>query len=202
MSHPHVERLIGAALLLLLALPPARALLETSMAGHMLIQIPLLVVAGAHLGGNLPASWRATLHPWDPHGLTGLLLASFTLTLWMLPRALDAALETPEIAALKFLTLPLLAGAPLRWSWPRLPSVARGALWSKLLSMLGVMGWLYLEAPVRVCNSYLVNDQVMVGRLMLVALAVLAAVLVLRAFWGPRPGYGLHSLQGQGETGR
>ena len=36
--------------------------------------------------------------------------------------------------------------------------------------MLAVLGWLYIVAPVRVCNNYLVNQQTVAGWL-LVAIA-------------------------------
>lgn len=184
MSPARIDLLTGGMLLLILALPPSRALLEGHMAGHMLVQIPLLVAAGAWLGGALPRTWRRALAAWNAHGLPGLLLALFTLGVWLLPRSLDAALQEPLVAASKFLTLPLLAGLPLRLSWPSLPTVARGVVWSNLLAMLGVMSWLYLEAPLRVCNNYLQNDQVVVGKLLLGILAAVGITLVVRLFMG------------------
>lgn len=184
MSPARIEFLSGSMLLLCLALPPSRELLEGHMAGHMLVQIPLLVAAGAWLGGALPAGGREAVQAWNAYGLPGLLLAVFTLAVWMLPRSLDAAVLDTGAATAKFLSLPLLAGLPLRLSWSRLPMVARGVVWSKLLAMLGVMSWLYLEAPVRVCNNYLQDDQELVGRLLLGILALLGATLVGRVFIG------------------
>lgn len=74
----------------------------------------------------------------------------------------------------KFLSLPLLAGFPLARSWPRLPGLVRATLWTNLIPMLGVMGWLYRESPVRLCNNYLLNQQDLLGWVLLAAAALLA----------------------------
>ncbi|QKT02638.1 hypothetical protein HUS23_01775 [Ectothiorhodospiraceae bacterium 2226] len=179
MSYPAAA---GLGLLAALALPPLRAGLEGIMWTHMLVQIPLLIVAGALLGSALPARWRAALAPWDRAGVAGLLLALFALAWWMLPRHLDAALESAAVDAAKFASLALLVGLPLRLSWPRVPFVLRGVVASKLVAMLAVMGWLYLVAPLRVCNNYLVSDQETLGRLLLLAALGLGLALALRAF--------------------
>ncbi|HMA07971.1 MAG TPA: hypothetical protein VKP68_08920, partial [Ramlibacter sp.] len=44
--------------LVLLALPPARHALESSMSAQMLLQFPLLALCGFALAGALPAGWR------------------------------------------------------------------------------------------------------------------------------------------------
>ena len=174
--------LAGLTLLVILAPPWMRALLESGMAGHMLLQIPLLVLAGTLLAGFVPDRWRARLATCNRHGLSGLLLALLTLAYWMLPRSLDLALESGWAELLKFATLPLLAGLPLALSWRPLGMIGRGVVWSELVAKLAVLGWLYLEAPVRVCTRYLVADQEQVGQALLVIALLLAVVLTLRAF--------------------
>ncbi|HDP89238.1 MAG TPA: hypothetical protein ENN42_04670 [Thioalkalivibrio sp.] len=174
--------LAGLTLLVILAPPWMRTLLEAGMAGHMLLQIPLLVLAGILLAGFLPAQWRQRIAAYNRHGLSGLLLALLTLAYWMLPRSLDLALESGWAELLKFATLPLLAGLPLALSWRPLGMIGRGVVWSELVAKLAVLGWLYLEAPVRVCTRYLVADQEQVGRALLVIALLLAVALTLRAF--------------------
>ena len=88
-----------------------------------------------------------------------VIVALFASSYWMLPRALDAALTEPLAEVGKFLSLPLLVGFPLVLAWRRLTLIGRGFVWTNFISMLAVLGWLYIVAPVRVCNSYLVNDQ-------------------------------------------
>ncbi|MBD3619261.1 MAG: hypothetical protein LPK58_08845 [Gammaproteobacteria bacterium] len=182
MRHATRSGLAGIALIVILAPPWMRALLESGMAGHMLLQIPLLVLAGILLAGFVPDRWRARLADCNAYGLSGLLLALLTLGYWMLPRSLDLALESGWAELLKFTTLPLLAGLPLALSWRPLGMIGRGVVWSELVAKLAVLGWLYLEAPVRVCTRYLVADQEQVGQALLVIALLLAVVLTLRAF--------------------
>lgn len=174
----------GLALLGVLALPPVAAWLEGHMLGHMLVQIPLLVVAGHLLGPAVARHWPRCLRGGNRGGIAGILLASFTLSFWMLPRSLDAALGDPLMEAAKFLSLPLLAGVPLALSWPRLHPVARGFVWANLISMLAVMGWLYLAAPVRLCNSYLVDQQTLLGWVLLLLTALTTLAWAAGVFFG------------------
>lgn len=161
--------LLGAGLgtlFLLLASPPGRAWLEASMSTHMLVQMPLLVATGAAAARLLrPASRERLLHgsggplPW-------VLLALFASAYWMLPRSLDAALDDPVVETAKFATLPLLVGFSLALAWRQLGMIGRGLVSANFISMLAVLGWLYIAAPVRVCNNYLVDQQDAAGWLM------------------------------------
>lgn len=202
--------LAGVTWLAVLVSPPLRHVLEGHLVTHLLVQIPMLATAGILLGHALPASsgrcgdaagsWRREARgPWDRwngSGLPGLLLALFTAAFWMLPRSLDAALAEPAMAVAKFISLPVLLGLPLAQSWRRLHPIARGFVWAKLVSMLGVLGWLYLAAPVRLCNFYLLDEQLLLGRAMLATGAVLAAALTAQAFWvRPRGGVGATLLE-------
>src|SRR5690606_41501866 len=92
----------GLALWGVLALPPARHALEATMALHMLVQIPLLAVAGWLVAGALPPRAVAALSRWGAGGICGLLLGSLAGPAWRLPRLPDAALEDPAGAAARF----------------------------------------------------------------------------------------------------
>ncbi len=173
----------------LLLLPPLRQVLEGHLVLHLLVQIPLLAAAGVLLGCalNFPEQFgarRQFLASWHAGGLSGLLLALFTAAFWMLPRSLDAALAEPAMAAAKFVSLPLLLGLPLALSWPRLNSIARGFVWTNLVSMLGFLGWLYLAAPTRLCNFYLLDEQTLLGRALLGIGGTLAVWFTAKAFLG------------------
>lgn len=183
---------IGLTLLFTLALPPMRAWLEASMTTHMLIQIPLLTAAGFALGYALSSQQRAALRRLVGGPLPCILAATFASSYWMLPRALDAALVDPLAAVAKFVSLPLLVGAPLALAWERLGLIGRGFVWTNFFSMLAVLGWLYVAAPVRVCNSYLAADQQDAGWWMIrlaiaLFLAWLASLFVGRAPAGTPP---------------
>jgi hypothetical protein len=175
----------GIVLFALLAVPLSRQWLESHMAGHMLVQIPLLAVSGYWLAGAIPQAAVETLRPWNRFGITGALVAIVTALFWMLPRNLDATIDSGTFEVFKFASLPLLVGVPLRLSWRSLTAIGRGLIWSNFVAMLWVLAWLYLAAPVRVCNSYLLNEQALVGRLLAIIGFLLAAALAVRAFTGP-----------------
>jgi hypothetical protein len=166
------------ALYLLLATPTARTLLEATMSTHMLVQIPLLVAAGIVAGRLLPERYQGSLLADAGGAIPCVVLAIFASSYWMLPRALDSALANPLTEAAKFITLPALAGLPLALAWKQLSAIGRGFVWTNFISMLAVLGWLYIAAPVRLCNSYLLDQQTGSGWLMIkIAMLLLAGWL-------------------------
>lgn len=172
------------ALFLLLAGTPLREALEASMLGHMLGQIPLLVAAGALGAHALSPRWKAALVTCNAYGIPGITLALLASTFWMLPRALDAALDNLVMEAAKFISLPLLVGLPLALSWRPLTLIGQGLVLTNFASMLAVLGWLYLVAPVRICNNYLVSQQVVVGWCLVALACGLLLVWAAPAFFG------------------
>ena len=52
------------------ALPGARDALERVMAAHMLVQIPLLAVAGALMAAGLSPEWKARIAAWNERGIS------------------------------------------------------------------------------------------------------------------------------------
>jgi hypothetical protein len=151
--------------------PPIAGQLEASMVGHLVVQIPLLATAGWFVGRAVAATPIAApssvVQSVNGGGIPGLMLAAFAALFWMLPRSLDAALLYPAAEAAKFASVPLLVGLPLSLSWQRLAVLARAFVWANLVSMLAVLGWLYLVSPVRLCNSYLVSQQERLGSVLL-----------------------------------
>jgi hypothetical protein len=191
MSAPDKRRLAaGLGLWAILALPPVRAALEATLAGHMVAQIGLLATAGWWLGRGLGPIRADELAGCNRFGATGVVVALFTLVFWMLPISLDKALTEPVWEVGKFVSVPLLLGLPLARSWPRLGGLARGALWANAVSMLVVMGWVYHEAPVRLCNNYLVDQQLLLGLTMWALAAAIALYWTVIAFTGGLGGAG------------
>ena len=169
----------GLLLYLVLVMPPVAGWLEGSMAGHMLVQIPLLALAGGLVARRAVGGRGTVLAGFNAGGFSGLLVAAFAATVWMLPRMLDAALRSPLLEASKFTTVPLLVGVPLALSWPLLPPVARGFVWANLISHAAVLGWLYTVAPSPLCTRYLFDQQATVG----VALLIMAMALLVGCGW-------------------
>jgi hypothetical protein len=171
--HPGRSALALGAFYLLLATPIARDWLEASMSRHMLVQMPLLVVIGIIAARLVPGRMQDSLLIQFGGAWPCVIAALFASSYWMLPRALDAALTDPWAEVAKFLSLPFLVGFPLVLAWRRLTLIGRGFVWTNFFSMLAVLGWLYIVAPVRVCNSYLVNDQENAGWYMVIASVLL-----------------------------
>jgi len=176
--------LIGTGLLLAIVATPLGPTMTATMPGHVLLQIPLLVAVGVLLGRWL-APWIETrLGPWNAGGIPGILLASFAVGFWMIPRWLDGALTSTTVEAAKVASLVLLAGMPLALSWQRLHPIARGVVKIELLAMLFRLGWLYLISPERFCNNYLLTDQVWLGRGMIAVAIALSITWLVPVFFG------------------
>lgn len=173
----------GLIVLCLLALPAVRGKMESHMVLHMLLQFPLILLAGWLLAKGIPEQARSMAQTWNHAGVAGLLVAAMVLMFWMIPRALDLVLVDRTRESWKFLTL-ALAGVALELSWQPAGMIVRGFFLGNVLPMMMVAGWLYIEAPVRLCNSYLSNDQLRTGSGLL-ALAIAGSVVWLYAFFMP-----------------
>ena len=171
---PRTQAALGLALCVLLAWPTLRQALEASMWRHMVLQFPLLMGAGALLAAALPSRARTLVARWNAHGIAGLVGVAVVLGVLMVPRVLDLALREPAIEAAKCAAR-VLAGAALRLSWRAAGLVVQGFFLGNVLPMTAVVGQLYIDAPLRLCNAYLLDDQARLGQ-WLIALAVLLAL--------------------------
>lgn len=154
------------------------------MTYQMLIQLPLLAVAGWAFAQGLPATIDRRLASWDQAGISGLLLASLVGLVWMLPRAMDAAIDEPSVALVKFLSVPLLIGVPVALSWPRASFVVRGIVLAEVIAMSLRLGWLYLISPQRLCSNYLLGDQQRLGQILIIVGFAILLVVVWKLMWG------------------
>ncbi len=154
------------------------------MLGHVLAQLPLLALAGVLLATSLPYAVRQRLNVANEQGIPGILLTVLAAAFWMLPRSLDAALTTPLMELVKFVSLPALIGLPMALSWPKLGPVTKAFVLGNTISMLGVLGWLYISAPTRLCNYYIVAEQVLLGEALLIIALALAVPWIVKAFVG------------------
>lgn len=164
-------------LLLLMLVPPLRKMIESSMAAHMLIQYPCLVVAGALLVERVPSRWLKAAQRWNELGIAGLVCSALTLAVLMIPRVLDLALVDAQVETIKLVAL-IASGAALRLSWKRAGVVVQTFFLGNVLPMTGVAGTMYQDSAVRLCNAYRLDDQHDLG-LALVVLAIATAALWL-----------------------
>ena len=174
--------LAGGALGLVLALPWTREAMESSMWRHMLLQFPAWLLAGALLAAALPPRARAAVARWNAHGIAGLVAVAVTLAVLMVPRVLDLALRRPDIEAAKLATL-LLAGVALCLSWRPAGLVVQFFFLGNLLPMMVVVGQLYIDSPLRLCNAYLLDDQARLGAWLIGGAAVLGAAWLAWTGW-------------------
>ena len=174
-------------LLAVLVFLPSRNFLESSMARHMLVQYPLLMLCGALFAGGLSATLadRALIREvpassWNAYGMTGLFGTALGLALLMIPRVLDLALVNPWVEFIK-MTILVASGAAIYMSWRPAGWLVQGFFLGQVLPMMAMAGTLYESSPTRVCNAYLLDDQVLLGQLLIwiaagTALAWLAAL--------------------------
>ncbi|RKT98820.1 hypothetical protein C7H84_34960 [Burkholderia sp. Nafp2/4-1b] len=168
--------LVASSIFLLFTVPSVRAELEAAMWSHMLIQIPLLFGLGMLL---YPRSPQSRIHVVSGD-LCGWICVAVTLMVWMIPAAMDAAVESAWVDAVKFITI-VASGAWIR----HLTHTCVGPLaiffTTNLVCMIAITGLLYLDADVRLCNAYLFDDQFYTG-FGLIALAICAACATILLF--------------------
>ncbi|MBP8778448.1 MAG: hypothetical protein KBH33_01935 [Alicycliphilus sp.] len=179
---PWHQAALGLVLAALLALPITRHWLEASMWRHMLLQFPLWMLAGALLAAALPPRLRRAIASCNAHGITGLVWVGVLLSVLMVPRVLDLALRDMGVELAKCTAL-LLAGVLLRLSWRPAGLVLQGFFLGMLLPMMAVVGQLYIDSPLRLCNAYLLDDQERLGRWLIGLAAVFALAWLAHVGW-------------------
>ena len=162
-----------------------RVSLTALMSLHMLVQIPLLVLAGLFaeqawrgwhaLSGAAPAAQNRHWS-WDEYGIPGLLLVSLIGACWMIPKALDDALTDWRVAAFKYLGLPV-CGWVLQASLRHSNVIIKLFFLGNFCWMSAIVGMVYLDQPIRLCNAYLQDDQDWSGR------GLIALAIVLPSSW-------------------
>ena len=130
---------------------------------HMHMQMPLLVISGMLMASFFQKKYPAFFAKWNENGLPGLLLFSIIMAYWLLPRTMDDALTSWIVQAFKYGGLPLLAGVPLKDSWPKLSKKLKNLVWTCFAVVFVLMGMLYILSPVQLCNNYLMSEQITLG---------------------------------------
>ena len=153
----------GLLLFVFLALPPVANLLESIMIIHMHMQMPLLIIAGFFMAKFFLLRFPKFFETWNQNGIPGILLFLVILVYWMIPRTMDEALTLNSVEIFKFISLPFLAGVPLRDSWRKLSVFKRNIFLIVITIMSFGLGMLYVKSPVQLCNNYLLIEQITLG---------------------------------------
>lgn len=173
------QSLYGLLLFAFLAAPPVAYMMESVMVVHMHMQMPMLVIAGVMMARIFMLKFPDFFAKWNDNGIAGILLFFIVWTYWMMPRTMDEALTEPMMEVFKFISLPFLAGIPLRDSWPRLSQIGRQVFLVALTIQFIAIGWLYIASPDQLCNNYLLIEQITLGwafLLLAIALIIFMAV--------------------------
>lgn len=170
------RRIIAGATCLLAALV-LRDWLEAVMLRHMLLQLPLLIAAGWLLAPAAHGLHRLAI--FDQHGVTGLTALLFISAYWMIPRALELSITSTPFEAAKFFSL-LTLGAILPGSLKRANWIVQLFYMGNLSWMTAIAGIQYQNMPQRLCNAYLLDDQVTTGA------ALVTVSIAIALIWGWR----------------
>jgi hypothetical protein len=157
------QSLFGLLLFIFLIIPPVANLLESVMVIHMHMQMPMLVIAGFLMARFFQIRFPKFFEKWNSSGVPGIILFVIIIVYWMLPRTMDEALTVQIVEIFKFISLPFLAGVPLRDSWKRLGSIGKNTILISFTIMFIGMAWLYIRSPVQLCNNYLLIEQITLG---------------------------------------
>jgi hypothetical protein len=175
---------VGILGLLLLAIglsvPPFRFLIEQSMFVQMVIQMPLLFVAGAFLNTlAIAKKITNTLGYWNVFGLTGFMLAQNILVYWMLPISIDRAVVMPLVDVAKVMTM-ILAGFLVGDALKKSPAALQLFFIGYFVAMMIWLGMYFIYTDSRLCNVYSLNSQYWTGY------GLCAISVMVTAYWSYR----------------
>jgi hypothetical protein len=160
-----------------------RALIEQSMVLHMLVQMPLLVLAGACAA----AAWTPMRElRWNRFGLTGFMLSQCIVAYWMIPAMVDRAVVMPSADAVKLTTL-WIAGVALRLGYRQAPPVVQLFFIGYGLPMMAWLGLYLASTDLRLCNAYSLQSQWRAGWGLMGLTAVLGAAWAVGLRWRATP---------------
>jgi len=157
------------------------------MVRHMLLQMPLLVVAGVWLlqvGVKRNKRFNLTARIIDPYGASALVLGTGWMLFWMIPLHLDLATIDPLFRVLKVVSVPLGIGLCFGWVFSKANLLVKMVIGFELWASVTRLGWIFVESPEQLCSSYLIGEQQQVGTVLLLISAVVAVTALLYGVLG------------------
>jgi hypothetical protein len=163
--------LIASVLLLLLVLVFTRDWLQAHMARHMLLQMPALALAGWLIHRASGDQLQNLLSRWNHEGLAGFILVQCVAGFWMVPRALDLALNSPGMELAKYISW-IIAGVLLKQSMLQSHVMVQLFMLGNISMMTAAVSDVFANFPGRLCNAYGLTEQAETAKGMLLLLAV------------------------------
>lgn len=171
---------VGFLIFVFLAIPPVANFMESVMVIHMHMQMPMLVIAGLLMAPIVLQRFPNFFEKYNRDGIPGILLFIIIIGYWLLPRTMDEALLLKSVEVFKFISLPFLAGIPLRDSWKKLSDTRKNSVIIFFTVVFLGMGLLYILSPDQLCNNYLIIDQLTLGwAFLLTALGMIIYLLYI-----------------------
>ena len=182
---------VVAAVAVAMSVAPLRSVIEQSMLWHMVVQMPLLALAGWLAMAAASAPQGPDLSAWNRYGLTGFIAALMVFAYWMLPLAIDRAVLLPAVDVMKLVSL-LAAGALLRHFFDRAPAVLQLFFVGTTVPMAIWLGVYFASTDLRLCNAYSLQSQIDAGRGIALLGMLLGAGWLLGALRGTLSSQRLH----------
>ncbi len=149
------------------------------------MQMPLLIITGFLFARLFQLRFPRFFEKWNRNGIPGIILFGVIVTYWTMPRSMDEALTTQGMEVFKFISLPILAGVPLRDSWKKLKPIVKNIVFYFFIFVFFGMGWLYIDSPVQLCNNYLIIEQITLGWGFITTAICMVIYLIYVAFVDP-----------------
>src|SRR5258708_22787449 len=153
-----IEVLVGVTLLALASELPSLGLwLMRLMLTQMLVQIPLIFLAGVFWSARIACSAGTSWARWNAQGAPGLLFSALVLAFWMTPIALDDAASDSLWEAAKIASV-LAAGISAGISWRLGSGVAHAFYVGNMVWMTITAGRAYPKYPHRAGATVFSDD--------------------------------------------
>jgi hypothetical protein len=148
---------------------------------HMTLELPLLLLSGVAAASMVGERSRLgrLYDEFDVHGLLGAAVVGGLSLFWMLPVALDLSLIDTPLRLIKYASW-WTGGLALKRTWPRLSGESLVFFAGNMSWMLATAGLLYQASDTRLCVNYLLDDQLIAGRALVVAAVLLGIWAVVR----------------------
>lgn len=169
------------------SMPMLRLSIESSMAFHMLFQLPMLLFAGYMINVRLREYYllNEIVAMWVWVYFCGLF--------WMMPISLDKALIYPLWDIFKIVSL-LVTGALLKVVFIKYNVLSLFFIGSSSM-MLFFVGMYFQNTNVRLCNAYLIESQQVTGIGLIVFASLILLALVLYLIKSDRSTNVIHPLR-------